>query len=357
MIDVLKYARDRLAVLSAAAAFGLLVPATANAGDVSLTETGSSLVYPLFTIWAAQYNKTHAGVHVTAASTNSGVGMAQGVAGTVQIGMSDAYMSDKQASEHPGTLNIPMAISALTVNYNLPGLNAVNLKLDGPTLAGIYSGSIRTWDDRAIAALNPGVKLPHHAIVPIRRADPSGDTFVFTQYLTFTTPSWENSVGFGTAPAWPADPARLQATGNQGLLTAIQRIPYSITYLGVSYHAAVMSERLGTALLKSFSGQFLLPTPQTITAGAASLSPRTPADERLTLVNAPGANAYPLINYEYAIVSARQANPATADALRKFLLWAIAPDETNAKYLEDAHFIPLPAPIWVLSYAQIQKIR
>jgi phosphate transport system substrate-binding protein len=250
-----------------------------------------------------------------------------------------------------------MAISALTVNYNLPGLNAVNLKLDGSTLAGMYSGITRMWDDRAIAALNPGVKLPHHAIVPIRRADPSGDTFVFTQYLTFTTPSWENSVGFGTAPAWPADPARLQAVGNQGLLTAIQRIPYSITYLGVSYHAAVMNDRLGTALLKSFSGQFLLPTPQTITAGAASLSPRTPADERLTLVNAPGANAYPLINYEYAIVSARQANPATADALRRFLLWAIAPDETNEKYLQDAHFIPLPAPIWVLSYGQIQKIR
>jgi phosphate transport system substrate-binding protein len=110
-------------------------------------------------------------------------------------------------------------------------------------------------------------------------------------------------------------------------------------------------------LLKSYSGEFLAPTPQTIAAAAAALSPRTPPDERLTLVNAPGANAYPLVNYEYAIVSTKQANSATAQAIRKFLLWAIAPDETNEKYLEDAHFIALPAHIWVLSHDQIEKIK
>ncbi len=359
MMDLLKHGRGRLvaAPLAAALALGLFVSAKANAGDIILTETGSSLAYPLFTVWVSQYIKTHPGIRITTASTGSGVGIARGVSGAVNIGMSDAYMSDTQVRQHPGILNVPMAISALTVNYNLPGLNGVNLKLDGPVLAGIYSGNIRAWDDRAIAALNPGVRLPHHAIVPIRRAEGSGDTFVFTQYLTFSTPAWENSVGFGTSPVWPANPARLQATGNEGLLKAIQRIPYSITYLGVSYHAMVAGSRLGTALLKSYSGQFLLPTPQTIAAGAASLSPRTPADERLTLVNAPGANAYPLINYEYAIVSTRQANPTAADALRKFLLWATAPDETNEKYLQDAHFISLPAHIWVLSHDQIEKIR
>jgi hypothetical protein len=114
---------------------------------------------------------------------------------------------------------------------------------------------------------------------------------------------------------------------------------------------------LGTAALESYSGQFLFPTSQTIAAGAGARGPRTPPDERLTLVNAPGANAYPLINYEYALVSVRQPNPATADALRRFLLWAVAPDETNEKYLEDAHFIALPAHTWVLSHDQIVKIR
>src|SRR6202046_1163931 len=114
---------------------------------------------------------------------------------------------------------------------------------------------------------------------------------------------------------------------------------------------------IGTAALESYSGQFLLPTPESIAAAAASLGPRTPTDERLTLVNAPGANAYPLVNYEYAIVSTKQANPATAEAIRKFLLWATAPDEANEKYLADAHFITLPAHIWVLSHDQIEMIK
>jgi phosphate transport system substrate-binding protein len=204
--------------------------------------------------------------------------------------------------------------------------------------------------------MNPGIRLPHHVIVPIRRDDASGDTFVFTQYLTFSTPSWENDVGYGTSPNWPGMSGRLKAVGNAGILTAVQQHPYSVSYLGVSYHAGVAKAGIGTAMLKSYSGQFLLPTPQTIAAGAASLGPRTPADERLTLVNAPGANAYPLINYEYAVVSIKQASPATADAIKRFLLWAIAPDETNAKRLEDQHFIALPAHIWVLSHDQIEKI-
>jgi phosphate transport system substrate-binding protein len=180
---------------------------------------------------------------------------------------------------------------------------------------------------------------------------------VFTQYLTFSTQSWEDKLGYGTSIAWPEVPGELSAVGNLGVLQASQKTPYSITYLGVSFHNEIGEAGLGTALLKSYSGEFLLPTPETIAAAAASLGPRTPADERLTLVNAPGANAYPLVNYEYAVVSTRQANPATAQAIRKFLLWAIAPDETNEKYLDEAHFIALPAHIWVLSHDQIETIR
>ena len=137
----------------------------------------------------------------------------------------------------------------------------------------------------------------------------------------------------------------------------IRQTPYSIGYVGISFYADIAKAGIGTAALKSYSGEFLLPTPETIAAAAASLGPRTPADERLTLVNAPGANSYPLINYEYAIVSTKQPNPAIAAAIRKFLLWAIAPDETNEKYLEDAHFIALPAHIWVLSHDQIEMIK
>jgi phosphate transport system substrate-binding protein len=352
----------RLARVCAPVALGLLAvtaapTARARAAEVTLAETGSTLIYPVFRVWAADYPKTHPGVTVTAAATDSGAGVEQAISGAAQIGVSDAYMSDTQVRDNPLVINVPMAISAQTVNYNIPDLNSQNLKLDGPTLAGIYAGKIQSWDDPAIAAINPNVKLPHNAIVPIRRSDVSGDTFIFTQYLTFTTPSWEYSPGYGTTIAWPAAPNGLTADGNAGMIAKIHDTPYSVGYVGISLHEDVAKAGIGTAALKSYDGEFLLPTPQAIEAAAAALWPRTPQDERLTLVNAPGANAYPLVNYEYAMVSTKQANPETAAAIRKFLLWAIAPDESNEKLLDDAHFIALPAHIWVLSHDQIETIK
>ena len=349
----------RAIVLATALKLGLFILAVvpARAGDVTLVETGSSLLYPLFNVWATEYMKTHADVHIITGSTNSAVGVEQAISGVVHIGASDAYLSDAQVRQYPHIINVPMAISALTVNYNIPGLNSAALKLDGPVLAGIYAGKIRAWDDKAIVALNPDVTLPHHDIIPVHRADGSGDTFVFTQYLTYSVRPWDPNLGSGLSIAWPAVAGGLSAINNFGVLQKVQETPYSITYLGISFHADVAKAQLGTARLKSYSGEFLLPTPETMTAAARSLTPRTPADQRFSLVNAPGAHCYPLINYEYAIVSTKQANPEIAQALRKFLLWAIAPHETNEKYLEDAHFIPLPAHIWVLSHDQIEMIN
>jgi phosphate transport system substrate-binding protein len=285
-------ANRRAVAVAGVLALGLLTlpAAAARAGELNLTETGSSLLYPLFNVWVTEYTRTHPGIHITTASTGSGAGIEQAVSGAVQIGASDAYMSDAQARKSPQIINVPMAISALTVNYNLPGLNGTHLKLDGPTLAGIFTGKVRSWDDKSIAALNPDVKLPHNDIIPVRRSDGSGDTFVFTQYLTFSTQSWEDKLGYGTTIAWPAVAGGLSADGNLGVLQTIQKTPYSISYIGVSFHSEIAEAGIGTALLKSYSGEFLLPSPDTVAAAAASLSPRTPPDERLTLVNAPGAN-------------------------------------------------------------------
>jgi len=252
---------------------------------------------------------------------------------------------------------VPLAIAAQTVNYNVPGLNATHLTLDGAVLAGIYSGTIRNWDAPQIAALNPGVTLPHHAIVPIRRAEGSGDTFVFTQFLSFATDSWENDNGYGTTISWPDVPGSLTATGNAGMLQTLQSTPFSIGYVGVSFSDKLSAAQLGTAALKNGAGEFVLPTKETITAGAASLGPRTPADERLSLVYAPASGSYPLVNYEYAVVSTKQPDPATAAAVRRFLLWSVVPSETNEAYLDTVHFIPLPPHTWELSQAQIQLIK
>jgi phosphate transport system substrate-binding protein len=334
------------------------VPAARAAGTVTLNETGSTLLYPLFQLWIPDYAKVAPDVAVTAAATGSGKGIDAAIAGQVRIGASDAYMSDEQVQKNRGILDIPVAISAQTVNYNVPGLNEAGLKLDGPTLAAIYSGKITTWDAPAIAAMNPGVSLPHQTIVPIRRAEASGDTFIFTQFLDFSTQTWEYKIGFGTTVDWPEVAGEKTATGNDGMVQTLASTPYSIGYVGVSFREAIAKAGLGTSQLKNQSGKFVLPTAETVSKGASELDPRTPPDERLTLVFAPGEKSYPLVNYEYVVVSSRQDDPQTAAALRGFLLWAISPEGGNAaKYLDAVGFIPLPTFVRALSEKQVELIK
>ncbi len=339
------------------AAATLALPAAARAAaPVSLLETGSTLLYPLFNIWVPAYTKANPGVRISTQGTGSGTGIAQAISGVAQIGASDAYMANAQIKQNPNILNIPLAISAQTVNYNVPGLNQTHLKLSGPVLAGIYSGKIRFWDDAALKALNPGVALPHHVIIPVHRTDGSGDTFIFSQYLAFSTPSWMKTVAYGTTISWPAVPGGLGAEGNPGMVQGAQQNPYSIAYIGVSFHAQIAKAGLGTALIENKAGKFLLPSAATIGAAAAAIGPKTPKDERISLVFAPGVSSYPIINYEYAIVNKKQASPATAAALKKFLLWCITAGNASS-FLDQVRFIALPAPIVALSKTQIDKIQ
>jgi phosphate transport system substrate-binding protein len=337
----------------------LLLPSLPiRAQGTALNETGSSLLYPLFQRWITDYMQLAPGVTLTATATDSGAGIAAAVSGDARIGASESYMSDEQSEQHPSIANVPLAISAQTVNYNVPHLSDTGLNLDGPTLAAIYSGETTQWDAAPIATLNPGVKLPHQKIVPIRRKDDSGDTFIFTQFLSFSTQSWEDRFGYRTDVAWPEVAGAKTATGNQGMVDMLAATPYAIGYIGISFHDAVTKAGLGTARLENQNGKFLLPTADTVTAAASELDLRTPADERLSLVFAPGDNSYPLINYEYALVATKQPDPATAVALRGFLLWAVSNEGGNArKYLDAVGFIALPDFVRALSEKQINRIR
>jgi phosphate transport system substrate-binding protein len=345
-----------------------LLTLAAYAASLTVSETGSTLILPLFQAWTAAYAKIQPDLQITVGGTGSDAGIAQAIAKQVQIGTSDAYMSDTEAMAHPTILNIPLAISAQTVVANLPELRGASLKLTGPILAGIYGGIIRDWDAAPIAAINQGVNLPHQAIVPVRRAEGSGDTFVFTQFLTFSTPdqqhlsskdfNWEGKIGYGRTVSWPSVPGGIAASGNQGMVQTIASTPYSVGYIGASFADQAEKAGLQTAMLENQDGKFLLPTPATVTAAAASLTPRTPQDERLTLVFAPGADSYPLINYEYAVVSTRQPSSQVAEAVSSFLLWSISPQGGNAaSFLSPVHFIALPTPIRALSELQIAKIQ
>lgn len=348
----------RIAIRSALIAAGLAVSAAAAAfGATSLVETGSSLVYPLMNLWVPAYQSSHADVRITTNSTGSGAGISQAQQGVAQIGASDAYMSDSQLATGK-MLNVPLAISAQQINYNLPEMPAgSHLNLSGPVLAGIYDGSIHYWDDAKIKDINKAEagKLPHQPIVPIHRADGSGDTFIFTQYLSFSTPSWKSGPGYGTTISWPAVAGAVGANGNPGMVQACQATKYSIAYIGVSFLDQTEKAGLGYAALQNQAGKFVLPTEKTISAAADALVGKTPKDERISLIYGPGAESYPIINYEYAIINPKQPNAETASDLKNFLNWTITGGQ-SPEYLDKVHFIKLPSNIVNLSKEQIAEI-
>jgi phosphate transport system substrate-binding protein len=336
----------------------MLSGGAALAAKAELLETGSTLLYLLFNLWVPDYQKNHPDVQTTTQGTGSGTGISQAISGIAQIGASDAYMSDAQMKAKPGVLNIPLAISSQMINYNLPALNNQHLKLSGPVLADIYDGKVRVWDDPAIAKLNPGVKLPRNEIIPVHRTDGGGDTFIFTQYLAFSTPVWSNGTGYGTTVSWPAVQGGIGAEGNPGMVNATKGTPYSIAYIGISFKNAADSAGLGEAALENKDGKFVLSDDATVSASVKEMSAKTPADERLSLIFAPGAQSYPIINYEYAIVKQQQPSEQTAVALKDFLSWAIDPTDGSARhYMQAVGFVPLPPEIRQLSSKQIAMIH
>lgn len=348
----------RAGALVLALALGATLGVVASHAEVSILETGSSLVYPLFNLWVPVYQKVDSNVKITTQSTGSGTGISQSVEGIAQIGASDAYMSDALMKQHQDMLNIPLCISSQMVNYNLPGLNAKHIKLSGPVLAGIYQGKITKWNDSQISAMNPGVSLPDHAIIPIHRSDGSGDTFIFTQFLAFSTPDWANSLSYGTTISWPAVSGELGAVGNPGMVTALKGNPYSVAYIGTSYRDGIEKDNLGIAMLKNRDAKYVMADPKTVASAAGVMVPKTPKDERVSLIFAPGAESYPIINYEYALVKSDQPSGETATALRKFFTWAISSKGGNApQFMMEAHFVPLPSSVVKLSAAQIAEIK
>ncbi|WP_407685565.1 phosphate ABC transporter substrate-binding protein PstS [Mycobacterium sp. HUMS_1102779] len=330
-------------------------PATTPASSkVALSETGSTLLYPLFNLWGPAYQQKYPNVTITTEGTGSGTGIAQAAAGAIDIGASDAYLSQGDMSAHKGLMNIALAISAQQINYNLPGVTA-HLNLDGKVLAAMYQGKVKTWNDPQIAGLNPGVNLPATPVVPLHRSDGSGDTFLFTQYLSKQDPDgWGKSPGFGTTVDFPDVPGALGENGNGGMVTGCADTPGCVAYIGISFLDQATRKGLGEAQLGNAAGKFLLPDARSIQAAAAGFT-STPANEAISLIDGPAADGYPIINYEYAIVDSHQKDAATAQTMQAFLHWTIT-DGNDRSYLDKVHFQPLPPAVVKLSDAQIAKI-
>jgi phosphate transport system substrate-binding protein len=324
----------------------------------TISETGSGLLYPLATTWAAAYHRANPGVTITTARTGSGHGISAASGGIADIGASDAYLSSGDLVKNNSLLNIPLAVSAQTVIYNLPGLSqARHVNLNGAVLAKIFEGTITMWNDPAIVALNrnPPVTLPPLRIVPLHRSDSSGDTFLFTSYLSTRDSHWNDAIGYGTLVNWPHVPGGLAEGGSVPTMNGCEATPGCIAYNGISYMSQETARGLGEAELANAAGNFELPTTQAITAAISTFVSLTPPNETISLIDGPAAAAYPIVNYEYAIVSTRQPNARKASEIKNFLTWVITAGN-QASYLSPVGFQPLPDELVVLGTAQIQEI-
>jgi phosphate transport system substrate-binding protein len=321
-------------------------PPAANASGKSISETGSTLLFPLFGTWQTAYSTADPSVTITSGATGSGTGIADASEGLVNIGASDAYLSPADTAKYPGLLNIPLTVASVMVNYNVTGVKSLNL--NGTVLAQIYTGKITTWNDPAIAKLNPGVSLPSEKIVTLHRADSSGSTFLFTSYLSAQDPSAWPSSNVGTTITWPSAPGALAETGSGGMVTGCGSTKGCIAYIGISYLAKTQAAKLGEASVANKAGKFTQPTPAAVTAALASF-PAAPASGAESLINTSAPTGYAIINYEYAIVKKTQPSAAEAKAVKAFLSWILTTGDTS-KNLDTVGFQALPSA--TLSTAQ-----
>jgi phosphate transport system substrate-binding protein len=326
--------------------------ANTSSGNTTVSETGSTLLLPLISSWQVEYGTLNPKILITTSGTGSGTGIADAAAGTVNIGGSDAYLAPSEVSQFPGLLNIPLAVSAAMVNYNLPGIKKP-LNLNGSVVAQIYAGKITTWNAPAIAALNKGVSLPSTKIVTLHRADSSGTTFIFTSYLNAQAPSAWPTANVGTTVSWPSVPGATAETGNGGMVKGCGAIKGCIAYIGVSYLTQTTAAGLGAASLANKAGTFVAPNTSTMALALNDFSSSTPASGTQSLIN--GKTGYPIVNYEYAIVKTKQPSSAEATAVKNFLTWGITTGNTS-KYLTPVNFVALPASVQTIAKNLIAKI-
>jgi phosphate transport system substrate-binding protein len=340
---------------AAAGVFGspssVSLPTSPPAGAQKLSEAGSTLLLPLFNEWASAYQSRFSNVAISVAGGGSTQGVTLAASGQADIGASDAYLSSAKLAKYPTLENIPLAISAQFIAYNLPSVTG-NLKLNSTVLADMYQGKITAWNDARIKALNPGVSLPPTKVVPIHRKDGSGDTFLFTSYLS-TDSNWSDKVGFSNTVAWPAVPGATSETGNGGMVSGCVAHPGCVAYIGISYLSP--ANGLGEAQLLNSSGQYELPDASSINAAAGSFVATTPVNGSISLIDSTAANGYPIINYEYAIVSTHQPNATKAATIKALLNWILT-DGSSPAYLAKVGFQSLPSQVATIAKTLIAKI-
>jgi phosphate transport system substrate-binding protein len=329
-------------ILSILAAAALAAPAAAQVA--SLNGAGATFPYPLYSKWFDEYHKVKPGLQINYQSIGSGGGIRQFSEKTVDFGATDGPMTAEQLEKAGAPLlHLPTVLGAVVPAYNVEGLT--ELKLDGPTLAGIYLGKVARWNDPALAKLNPGAKLPDAPITVVRRSDGSGTTFVFVDYLAKVSPEWEKAVGRGNAVNWPVG---LGGKGNEGVTGLLKQTPNSIGYVELIY---AEQNRIPYAAVKNKAGRFVKGSVEGVTAAAASA--KIPADFRVSITDAPGAKSYPLASFTWLLVYRQNAEGKGA-ALKEFLKWMLKDGQAMAAPLG---YAPLPPAVKASVAKAVETIK
>lgn len=312
-------------------AVGLLVAALGTAQAQKLTAAGATFPYPIYSKWFSEYSSAHPGVEINYASIGSGGGIAQVTKGLVDFGASDMPMTDEMLASSPVKLiNLPTVLGAVVPVFNVPGVS--DLRFSGETMADIYLGKIQNWNDAHIAKDNPGVKLPDQKIIVVHRSDGSGTSFIWTDYLSKVSKEWAQGPGKGTALSWPTG---VGGKGNEGVAGLVRQMPGAIGYVELIY---ALQNKIPFASVKNEAGNWVKASIESVTDAAASIK-QMPADYRVSITNAPGANAYSISSFTYLLIPKSGSNAENRKVIKDLLSWILKSGESQASSLS---YAPLP---------------
>jgi len=321
--------------------------ALAQAGSASdsllINGAGATFPFPLYSKWFSEYQKVKPSMQFNYQSIGSGGGIQQITNGTVDFGASDAPMTEEELAKIPGIVHIPTVMGAVVVTYNA---EVSSLRLTPETLGGIFLGKIARWNDPALVAVNPGVKLPDTAITVVHRSDGSGTTNIFTDYLSKVSPAWKAGVGMGKSVKWPTG---LGAKGNEGVTGIVKQTPGAIGYVELAY---ANQNKLPMAELKNTDGAFVKPTMEGTSVAAAGVE--MPADFRVSITDAAGKTAYPIASFTYLLVPGDLSDAAKGNAVVEFLWWAV---HDGQKFAEPLDYAPLPSAVVEKVSAKLRQLK
>ncbi len=320
-----------------------LVPASAQ---VNLNAAGATFPYPIYSKWFNEFHRAHPDVQINYQSIGSGGGIQQLKVGTVDFGASDMPLKDEQLKQMKPLIQFPTVLGSVVPAYNMGGVSG-EIKFTPEALAGIYLGTITKWNDKALAAANPGLNLPDKPIIVIHRSDGSGTTFVWTDYLSKISPEWKSRVGSNTSVSWPVG---LGAKGNEGVAGMIRQMDGALGYVELIY---ALQNKITFGPVKNAAGNFVKGSLASTTAAAASVK-NMPSDFRISITNAPGKDAYPVSSFTYLLVPTQWSDGAKKNAMLGFLNWMLDQGEPMVTQL---NYAPLPPQVKEMERARLKEIH